>query len=222
MHMNTKRPTTTRKPGKRRIMVQLWDKLDTSIERNFKKLNIKRDRYLNDLFASEIEALDKEVTFTNSAEVRARIQEQKLPKRVKRTIELDDAVIDRLDKVLTEKNIPRDSFVNRVLFFLVASDAMLDRLDIAYERRSTASAKPLADAMGFLYDPFFHIREANDGRFYTLACFYENALGPKGPNLFALNTAISEEDWKAFNIDGEALLAELDGLIELGGHDGAE
>lgn len=204
------KPPVTRKPGKRRIMVQLWGPLAKAIDRDFKALNIKRDRYLNDLFRSEIEELTKEVSFRNSDAVRARMQEQKIPDRVKLTIELDEEVIERIDAVLAEKNISRDSFVNRVLFFLVAKDSMLDRLDVAYERRGQVTAKPLSDAMGFLYDPFFHIREANEQRFYTIACFFDGAFGTKGPNLFALNTAISADDWAGFNIDSDALLAELD------------
>ncbi|MBK6614565.1 hypothetical protein [Ottowia sp.] len=191
-------------------MVQLWGPLAKAIDRDFKALNIKRDRYLNDLFRSEIEELAKEVSFRNSDAVRARMQEQKIPDRVKLTIELDEEVIERIDAVLAEKNIPRDSFVNRVLFFLVAKDSMLDRLDVAYERRGQVTAKPLSDAMGFLYDPFFHIREANEQRFYTIACFFDGAFSTKGPNLFALNTAISADDWAGFNIDSDALLAELD------------
>ena len=69
---------------------------------------------------------------------------------------------------------------------------------------------PVDDRVGFLYDPFFHIREANDQRFYTIACFFDGAFGTKGPNLFALNTAISADDWAGFNIESDALLAELD------------
>lgn len=140
------KPPVTRKPGKRRIMVQLWGPLAKAIDRDFKALNIKRDRYLNDLLRSEIEELAREVTFRNSDAVRARMQEQKLPDRVKLTIELDEDVLARIEEVLAEKNIPRDSFVNRVLFFLVAKDPMLDRLEIAYERRGQVTAKPLQDA----------------------------------------------------------------------------
>ena len=90
-------------------MVQLWGPLAKAIDRDFKALNIKRDRYLNDLFRSEIEELAKEVSFRNSDAVRARMQEQKIPDRVKLTIELDEEVIERIDAVLAEKNIPRDS-----------------------------------------------------------------------------------------------------------------
>lgn len=204
------RSPTTRKPGKRRIMVQLWDTLAKAIQRDFKALDLKRDPYLNKLLSHEIEALDREVGFRNSDAVRARLQEQKLPDRVKLTLELDEKLVERMDTVLQEKNIPRDSFINRVLFFLVAKDAMLEKLGIAYAQRYQVTSKPLADAQGFLHDPFFHIREANDGRFYTLACFYEGVFGPRGPNLFAMNTAISEEDWAGMNIDSDAMLAELE------------
>lgn len=207
---------TSRKPGKRRIMVQIWKPLTKAVDRDLNALNIKRDRFLNELFRREIEALAQEVTFRNCDAVRARMQQQKIPERVKQTLELDEDVIVRIDAVLEERNIPRDSFINRVLFFLVAKEPILKHLDIAYEREATASAKPLSDALGYLYNPFFHIREANDQRFYTLACFFEGAFGPKGPNLFSLNTAISDDDWAFFNIDSDALLAELGMLSNAG------
>ena len=85
--------TTTRKPGKKRIMVQLWGTLAKAINRDFKALNLKRDRYLNDLLTQEIEELSREVNFRNSNEVRTRLQEQKLPNRVPLTIELDEGLV---------------------------------------------------------------------------------------------------------------------------------
>ena len=188
------------KPGKKRIMVQIWKTLADAINRDFRAMHIKRDGYLNDLFAREIEALDGEVTFRNSDEVRERLQSRTLPSRVKLTLELDETVSARIDDVLKAKNIPRDSFVNRVLFFLLAKQSHLDNLGIEFDSESPATAKPLADARGFLLHPFEHIRYKNDGRFYTLACFRDGPFGKDGPNLFALNTAISEEDWQFFNL----------------------
>ncbi|TDM05052.1 MAG: hypothetical protein C4K60_20210 [Ideonella sp. MAG2] len=195
--MNT--PNSQRKPGKRRIMVQIWGRLADAIQREFNRLHIKRDAYLNALFEREIEALDREVQFKNSEEVRTRLREVKLPDRKKQTIELDDAVIERMEVVLHTKNIPRDSFINRVLFFLVATRPMIERLDIGYSDSEDGFFKPVDDARHALHDPFRRYREANDGRFYTIACFHEASFGPRGPNLFPLNTAISEEDWAMFN-----------------------
>ncbi|OGA42464.1 MAG: hypothetical protein A3G25_07135 [Betaproteobacteria bacterium RIFCSPLOWO2_12_FULL_63_13] len=166
-----------RKPGRKRVMVQLWGTLATSISKHFNALHLKRDSYLNDLFTREIEALAHEVTFRNSDVVRQHFREHPLPNRVKLNLELDATLVQRMDDVLKEKNIPRDSFVNRVLFFLVAKDAHLDYLGVEYDKESPATAKPLNDAKGFLLNPFFHIRSNNDDRFYTLVCF-NNDLNP--------------------------------------------
>ena len=191
--------TANRKPGKKRIMVQVWDTLASAIKRDFKALNIKRDRYLSNLFGSEIDRLAEEVTFRNADEVRQRLVDRRLPKRVKWTLELDEDVAGRLDRVLTERNIPRDSFINRVLFFLVAKEGTLKRLGVDFKAKGYVSAKPLEDALGFLYDPFFHIREANDECFYTVPWFPDSTIASNWPNLFALNTAISADDWKLMN-----------------------
>ena len=198
-----------RKHGKKRIMVQLWRKLDDSITRNFRALHLKRDAYLNDLLSLEIERLDQEVTFRNSDDVRKRIRDRPLPDRIKRNLDLDIELIDRMETVLAEKNISRDSFINRVLFFLLAKDAHLDYLGIEYEKESPATAKPLQDAKGFLLNPFFHIRSKNDESFYTLACFPDSPFGKNGPILFALNTAISDADWILMTTDLDDLLGDL-------------
>ena len=205
LHMDTTRTANTRKPGKKRIMVQVWGTLAKAVDRDLKALHLKRDGFLNDLFTREIEELAEEVTFCNSDTVRARLREQKLPDRVKLTLELDETLIKRIDTVLAVRNIPRDSFVNRVLFFLVAKESHLDRIGIDYEREGQVSAKPLADVRGYLYQPFSHIRDANDGRFYTLACFNEHSFGEGWPNLFALNTAISDADWEEMNTAADIL-----------------
>ncbi|MES2299384.1 MAG: hypothetical protein V4582_20265 [Pseudomonadota bacterium] len=211
-----------RKPGKTRIMVQLWGQLATVIARDFKALHIKRDAYLNDLFKREIENLATEVTFRNSDMVRETIQQRRLPNRVKLTLELDESVVERIDWVLQDKNIARDSFVNRVLFFLVAKKIHLDYLGVAYENKVEAGVKPLDDAWGYLHDPFFQIRSCNEGSFYTAPYFADGPFGPKGPNLFGLNTAISDASWELMNCDVNALFLELDMLAEketCDGHD---
>ena len=203
--------STTRKPGKKRIMVQVWGKLAAAIDRDFKALHLKRDSYLNSLFALEIEELAREVEFRNPDDFRDRLVSRKLPDRVKWTIELDETTEARLAEVLEAKNIPRDSFVNRVLFFLVAKKPALDFAGFWFERQGNVGAKPLDDVAGFLHDPFFHIRSMNQ-KFYTGLNFPDGPFGKAGPNLFALNTAVTEEDWEVFNsppLDDDELLRDL-------------
>lgn len=192
-------------------MVQVWGAIDRAIRRDFRALHIKRDSYLNSLLSKEIENLAKEVRSPNSEEVYRRLLDRPLPDRAKLTLELDEALVERMSQVLKRRNIPRDSFINRVLFFLLARDEHLKALGIAYERSAPIAGKPLTDAWSFLNDPFFAIRAMNHDQFYTIACFADGPLGSNGPNLFGLNTAISEEDWIAMNTTKEDL-ADLLGL----------
>lgn len=202
------------KPDQKKIMVQIWGSLHKALARDFKRLHIKRDSYLNDLLSREIENLDQEVTFTNSDEVYKRLIDRTLPDRVKLTLELDKALVERMNDVLKTKKIPRDSFINRVLFFLLAKDLHLDYLNIEHERMTRIEGKPLDDASGFLNDPFYPIRARNNNKFYTIACFLDGSFGKNGPNLFALNTAISDEDWELMNTPLDDLLADLFPLVE--------
>lgn len=202
-------PKHPRKPGKGRIMVQVWDKIAAAITRDFKALHLKRNGYLNDLFSLEIEELATEIQTPNPEGFYERLVSRKLPNRVKWTLELDEELIKRIDQVLTDRRIPRDSFVNRVLFFLVANESWLDDLDVAYVRKGEVTAKPLEDVRGFLQDPFFHIRSANNGRFYGLSWFPDRPLLKNLPNFFSLNVAMTEREWEDLN-------TESDDFVELG------
>jgi len=199
------------KPGKKRIMVQLWGVIDAALRRDFRALHIKRDSYLNTLLKSEIERLDREVQMPNSEAVYQRLIDRPLPDRQRLTLELDEQLIERIGDVLKAKRIPRDSFINRVLFFLLARDEHLSYLGIDFERSVRVEGKPLDDAWGFLNDPFFAIRAANYDHFYTIACFADGPFGKNGPNLFALNTSISDEVWADMNTP-QIDLADLFGL----------
>jgi hypothetical protein len=195
-------------PKKKKIMVQLWNIISEGLDKQFSSLHLKRDAYLNSLFAREIERLATEVTSRNSDAVRQRFNERKLPNRVKLTMELDEIVVVRIDDVLSHKNIPRDAFVNRVLFFLLAKKPVLESLAISFKNPSEAVVNPLDGVRSLLADPLSHIRHGNDGRFYTLAPFPDGPILPKGPNLFALNVAIPEEDWHAMNAIDDNFLSE--------------
>lgn len=180
-----------------KITVQIWGALAKSINREFKALHIRRDMYLNDLLKREIEELDKEVNFRNTDEIRYRLQGNKLPNRIKVTLELDESLVERMAIVLKEKNIPRDAFINRVLFFLAARREHLDALGINHGyQEAPVMRSPISGAWNSLYSPFMDIRKSNDGRFYTLPCFADGPFGQDGPNLFAMNCAIDEGNWK--------------------------
>jgi len=182
-------------------MVQLWGPNFDRIDQQFNALHIKRDSYLNALLSQEIERLFVEVSFRNSDAVHARLKKRKLPDRKRITLQLDEALVRRIDEVLECKNISRDGFLDSLLFFLLAKGELLERLSIKFDRRLEATASPLEHARALLSDPLSHIRKANNGKFYTLVHFADSPIISEGPNLFAFNVAISDQAWKAMIAD---------------------
>lgn len=193
-------------------MVQVWDKLDTAIRRDLNALHMKRDAYINELLTREIEELAKEVSTTNSDDVRRLFRQRPLPDRRKINLDLDDELVARMDAVLSERNIPRDSFINRVFFFLVARDEHLDALGVDFEEDPPPKGKPLGIALEHLRDPLFRIRTANNERFYTLSCFPNGPYFPNGPNLFSLNVTITATQWEELRVASELNLTDF-GLL---------
>jgi hypothetical protein len=128
---------------------------------------------------------------------------------------LDEKLVTRIDEVLRAKNIPRDSFVNRVLFFLLAKRDFLENLAIKYESRTKAVVNPLDGTRALLSDPFSHIRAGNSGLFYTHPIFPDHAIPLMAippevpPNLFSLNVAISENDWQKMAINDDNLPMDI-------------
>ena len=115
------------------------------------------------------------------------------------TFVLDKDVKRRIGEVLKEKNIAWNSFINRVLFFLVAKPPLLDALGIRYKRVPSPLNKPLDEVWSALQDPFFNIRSANEDQFYRLY-FSDRPPAKNWPSLFGLNCAISSEDWADINM----------------------
>lgn len=189
--------------------IQLWSVIDHALTRKLDSLYIKRDPYLNALLTTEIEQLNLEMDFRNSDAVATRLSERKLPDRVKRTIELDDTLITRINDVLKDKNISRDAFINRVLFFLIVPSSYLDLLGIEYQNRHETIVNPLDGVRSILADPFYPIRAKNKSCFYTLACFPDAPFIENGHNLFCLNIAINEKEWARLNGTTESLYKDL-------------
>jgi hypothetical protein len=187
------------KTNKTKILVQIWPEVAAAVRRDLSGLHIKRDSYFNALFAGEIEQLEGEVHFRTPDEARTLIKRRLRDlKPQPLTIVLDRELVDRMGEILHRKNISRNAFINRVLFFLIAKSTHLDQLGIYYTRRADSQVKPLDDAWGSLRDPFFNIRDANDGLFYSLP-IYDRPLAANFPSLFGLNCAISDAQWEEFN-----------------------
>jgi hypothetical protein len=197
------------KESKTKLLVQVWEVLAQAIRRDFRALHIVRDTYLNSLLKREIEELAQEVRFSAPDDAHRYVKKRlRGLNRERMTIAVDREVAARISHVLKEKNISRDAFINRILFFLVAKPEHLKKLGIEYDRRQEIEVKPLDDVWSFLHDPFFNIRSSNDGAFYTLP-IPDEPIAANWPNLFGLNCAISAETWDLINTPFELLLGEF-------------
>lgn len=188
---------------KTKMMVSVWTLLVQRLNAEMALLGFRRDSYLNHVIGDESQNLRDELPRPNSDKAKAFLVDQlKLLPRTSVSIVLDKAVYEKMEGVLTEKNVARDCFVNRLFFFLVA-DSILERLGIHVKGgwRQDISINPLKAARGFLHDPFFDIRVALQERrdnqtFYSLeiprAPIIKDAPSLYGLNCYIEDSAISE------------------------------
>lgn len=193
-----------------RVAIQVWVPLATSLEKMLSKLFLKRDQYLNELFKREIEKLEAEFTASameeNEFELSNKNSEAgyKVLKKAGEALDrkqinifLEKEVASRINEILEKYNVPRDTFCNRVIYFLCAKDPVLlkgyldekDRnLDYQDELRYIAKMNRFMLAEECLLNPFSNIRENCEGKFYTIQNFGNNP--DKVPNLYSFNTLI--------------------------------
>lgn len=88
---------------------------------------LRRDAYLDKVFAHEARKLKDEIQHPNSPEAREYLQ-RKLDEleRVPLNLALSRGTIDSMNRACEDLNMVRDCFINRILFLLVAPTAQLE------------------------------------------------------------------------------------------------
>lgn len=127
--MNQAITSTTNSLNKKitvRILAPLLDELTAAADLCF----LRRDALLDGVIADEIDELDVELLNPNPPHVRAHI-EGHLKRQLKAngkqlSIALKSSTVDRLETVCVAKNVPRDAFINRLLFLLAAPRPVLN------------------------------------------------------------------------------------------------
>jgi hypothetical protein len=164
------------KPLKKKILVNVWQPLITKLNEMVEAACLQRDAYLDHVFRHEARRLDKEVDIPNSDAARDHlVKHLGLLNKKPVNFALSPETVARIDNVCKRKNVPRDSFINRVLLFLVAEQLelfekilpidfndywdrnvsdMMDSLAVAYIREQTLSI--ITDLVSD--DPFWTIR----------------------------------------------------------------
>src|SRR5688500_2763000 len=105
--------------SRNKILVQLWDTRIDAFNRQTEELGLRRDLYLSRLIEREIEKLAAELPFGNTLEAKKFISGKlDLLSRKSVSIAIDAGAAERLREICDAKNLVRDSFFNRIIFFL--------------------------------------------------------------------------------------------------------
>lgn len=110
------------KPVKKKILASVWKDLIALLNKKVDKACLNRDAYLDHVLRHEADRLIPEIEVPNSSEARAFLSRHlALLDRKPVSFTLSPETIAAIDAGCQAKNIPRDCFINRVLFMLVVN-----------------------------------------------------------------------------------------------------
>lgn len=150
----------------RRITVKvhgaIWDKFVKQTEALF----LKREAFLNRMIRSEMPFLTKEMAGKQLSQEAKRYISRKFNELqpVPVNIMIDEDVAVALDQVVSETNLVRDGFINRLLVWLRSEDELLSYFNIpcTLDDRKEINGmptSPLKAMEAVRDDPFVYIRE---------------------------------------------------------------
>jgi len=118
----------------KKILVKIWVPLLNKVNVMAKDACLKRDSYLNNVLSYEAKMLGKEVRKANSEQAKKYLSSKLLALKNFKSVNLllEEKTIEIINNVCSEKNIPRDSFINRVLLLLTANWDTLESLFEGY------------------------------------------------------------------------------------------
>jgi hypothetical protein len=216
------------------ISTKIWrpvlDKLNAKLE----QACLRRDAYLNRVLEVELPALDEELPLANSESARQFIAEH-LDKLDRKPVSLSlrPDLVERLDDICERKKILRDSFFNRLFFFLAVpvewftSNFPLDENWIGevwfsdeheYDlTEKNPGFKSLFYPLEPVIDPFWALRQGlvNSEDNAVRKGIYSVVLreSPKGSDLWGMNCYLPDRDMPGFVNKAENL--SLDDLLRL-------
>ena len=124
-----------------KVSVKIWRDLIPKLDKKIEAACLRRDAYLSKVIGAEVQQLDLDVSVPNSEQAFAFISKRldRLDRKLV-SFTLDAAVAERLNKVCADKRIVRDAFFNRLIFWLVASSNVVDRiLGVSWESELEAA-----------------------------------------------------------------------------------
>lgn len=225
--------------GNRQLLSRVWRPLNRAFTSKIERACLRRDAYLDHVFAHEAGVLKDEIPGPNSPEARTWLQ-GKLEEldRLAVNFSLSPATIEAVNRACDELNVIRDCFINRVLFLLIADVDICETVirvnfheylgDILGDHERDYLYAPLwggglhavseivgADPFRALRNIIDHFRRKDESLAPLHACVIWPEMFPKNPlGVSALNCYLPDESvpGTAAAARGQELLAELLGF----------
>lgn len=112
-----------------KVSVKIWRDLVPKLDKKIEAACLRRDAYLSKVIGAEVQQLNSDVSEPNSEQAFAFIS-MRLDRLDRKLVSftLDSTIAEQLNKVCADKRIVRDAFFNRLIFWLVASSKVVDRI----------------------------------------------------------------------------------------------
>lgn len=113
----------------RQLLTRIWDRSEARLSELIEKAALRRDTYLDRVLAHEADMLLREVPRSNSPLAHKFLQRKmrELPAK-KVNLTLSQGTVYRINQACKDRNIPRDCFINRVIWMLVAPSSFYKRM----------------------------------------------------------------------------------------------
>ncbi|MEI8103119.1 MAG: hypothetical protein WCG61_06305 [Chlorobium sp.] len=126
--------TADKTENKTKVLVNVYEPLIAIMKHKFDAACLKRDAYLDKALRIEAGFLRSEVKEPNSDRARNFIAENLKELKLKPlSLSLSTETVELVNEVCKEKNIPRDSFINRLFLLLIASETILKALFLFHQ-----------------------------------------------------------------------------------------
>ena len=155
-----------------KITTKIYVPMLESFNKQINRLHIKRDSYLNAMIKSELPYLEKEM--------RGKVLSSKAKKYIAGSLKrmgthnvnivVEKETAERLNKIVSEYNLVRYAFINRLIVFLRSSESFLENIGLPLRIDTNAyknmvwdlPTSPLRAIEEVMTDPLFYLRTASE------------------------------------------------------------
>lgn len=203
-----------------KITVKIYTPLLTKFSKTLDSLHIKRDSFLNAMIKGESAQLAIELNGRKQSGAARKYIAGALKRLGTTTVNIvvEKSTADNLNQIVDEANLVRDAFINRLMYFLLSSDRLLQFLELpvfitgsnfeGYVEPMPTS--PMSSMKVIASDPLYYLRLAVQEN-YDAAGIYTLSL-PKEFNGFA---CFLPNDEIPGTEENQSLLASLDELMKI-------